>query len=221
MADNIDKALNGLDLKTDSLPNDWLITLINPKTGAPAQNMTVARFIELFTNKQPIVSENNNGLFSSTLFRRFSGMAYYIPQGDANTILNNLVLLGGVNRPSDDDFHYIIQIFYSGISSTSNRVQIALGYKTGLIHTRVYINNTFSDWKRFTAAIPSNYSLIPNDLTETIVEEVPVSADTPMTLEETGQPVPVTQTIERYEYSIPKMAEAILELQKQVVGMKA
>lgn len=216
-----DIELNKLGVKSDSLPNDWLITLVNPTTGKSAENMTVARFIELFTNKQPIVSENNNGLFSSTLFRIFSGVAYYIPQGDANTILNNLVLLGGVNRPSGDDFHYIIQIFYSGISSTSNRVQIALGYKTGLIHTRVYVNNTFSDWKSFTAAIPSNYSLIPNDLTETIVEEVPVSADTPMTLEETGQPVPVTQTIERYEYSIPKMAEAILELQKQVVGMKA
>ncbi len=31
MADNIDKELNGLELKTDSLPSDWLITLVNPK----------------------------------------------------------------------------------------------------------------------------------------------------------------------------------------------
>lgn len=50
MADNIDKALNGLDLKTDSLPNNWMITLVNPKDGEPAQNMTVARFIELLTS---------------------------------------------------------------------------------------------------------------------------------------------------------------------------
>lgn len=50
MADNIDKALNGLGLKTDSLPNDWMITLVNPKDGGPAQNMTVARFIELLTS---------------------------------------------------------------------------------------------------------------------------------------------------------------------------
>lgn len=48
MADNIDKALNELDLKTDSLPSDWLITLVNPKEGIPAQNMTIARFTELF-----------------------------------------------------------------------------------------------------------------------------------------------------------------------------
>lgn len=48
MADNIDKALNGLELKTDSLPSDWLITLVNPKEGIPAQNMTIARFTELF-----------------------------------------------------------------------------------------------------------------------------------------------------------------------------
>lgn len=51
MADNIDKALNGLDLKTDSLPSDWMITLVNPATGEPAENMTVARFSELLANK--------------------------------------------------------------------------------------------------------------------------------------------------------------------------
>lgn len=58
MADNIDKALNGLDLKTDSLPSDWMITLVNPKEGIPAQNMTIARFTELvrmiyFTKANP------------------------------------------------------------------------------------------------------------------------------------------------------------------------
>ena len=51
MADNIDKALNGLDLKTDSLPNDWMVTIVNPKSGEPAENMTVARFSELLAGK--------------------------------------------------------------------------------------------------------------------------------------------------------------------------
>ena len=64
MADNIDKALNGLGLKTDSLPNDWMITLVNPKNGEPAQNMTVARFIELLTDKMPVVTQNNKGVMA-------------------------------------------------------------------------------------------------------------------------------------------------------------
>ncbi|WP_287624438.1 MULTISPECIES: hypothetical protein [Parabacteroides] len=51
MADNIDKALNGLGLKTDSLPNDWMVTIVNPKSGEPAENMTVARFSELLAGK--------------------------------------------------------------------------------------------------------------------------------------------------------------------------
>ncbi|WP_348726361.1 hypothetical protein [Parabacteroides goldsteinii] len=51
MADNIDKALNGLGLKTDSLPNDWMVTIVNPKSGEPAENMTVAKFSELLAGK--------------------------------------------------------------------------------------------------------------------------------------------------------------------------
>lgn len=221
MADNIDKALNGLGLKTDSLPSDWMITLVNPKTGVPAENMTVARFVELFTSKQPLVTENSNGLFSSILFKQFSGIVPYNPKDNANTTLANFALLGGDNFPSDDEFHYFIQMFYSRISSEANRIQIVYGYKTGIIHTRTCINKTFSAWNRFASSIPSNYSLTPNALTETVVEEVPVSADTPMTLEEIGQPVSTMRTVEHYEYSIQKMAEAILELQKLVAELKA
>lgn len=65
------------------------------------------------------------------------------------------------------------------------------------------------------------FSLTPNDLTETIIEEVPVSADIPMTLQENGLPTPTMQTVEHYEYNIQKMGEAILELQKQVANLKA
>lgn len=63
MANEID--LNELENKTDSLPNDWKVMLIDPTTGLPARNMTVARFIELFTPKQPEVTESSNGLMSS------------------------------------------------------------------------------------------------------------------------------------------------------------
>lgn len=221
MADNIDKALNGLDLKTDSLPSDWLITLVNPKEGIPAQNMTIARFIELLTVKQPVVTENSNGLFSSNLFKQFLGKVPYNPADDANTTLANFALLGGKNFPNDDEFHYFIQMFYNNISSEANRIQIVYGYKTGIIHTRTCMNKTFSAWNRFASSSISNYSLTPNALTETVVEEVPVSADTPMTLQEDGQSAPIIRTVEHYEYSIQKMAEAILELQKLVAELKA
>ena len=42
-----DQALNGLKIKSDTLPGDWMVTLVNPKNGEPGENMTIARFIEL------------------------------------------------------------------------------------------------------------------------------------------------------------------------------
>lgn len=59
-----DVSLNGLKVKTDSLPNDWYVSLINPQSGEPAEIMTVARFVELFTSKQPEVTELSKGLMS-------------------------------------------------------------------------------------------------------------------------------------------------------------
>ena len=60
-----DVSLNGLKVKTDSLPNDWYVSLINPKSGEPAEIMTVAKFVELFTAKQPEATESSKGLMSS------------------------------------------------------------------------------------------------------------------------------------------------------------
>lgn len=63
MADiSSDQALNELNIKTDSLPDNWLVSLINPVTGVPAENMTIARFIELLTSKQPIATNEVKGL---------------------------------------------------------------------------------------------------------------------------------------------------------------
>ncbi len=214
------QALNGLKIKTDALPNDWMVTLVNPKNGEPGENMKIARFIELLTGKQPVVTENSNGLFSSDLFKQFRGKVPYNPADDANTTLANFALLGGENFPKDDEFHYFIQMFYGNISSEANRIQIVYGYKTGLIHTRTCINKTFSVWNRFASSPISNYSLTPNALTQTVVEEVPVSANTPMTLQEDGLPVPTMRTVERYEYSIPKMAEMILSLREELDELK-
>ena len=59
-----DVSLNGLKVKTDSLPNDWYVSLINPKDEEPAEIMTVAKFVELVTPKQPEVTESLKGLMS-------------------------------------------------------------------------------------------------------------------------------------------------------------
>ena len=61
-----DQALNGLKIKSDSLPNDWYVTLVNPKTGEPGENMSIARFVELFTQKQPEATESSKGLISAS-----------------------------------------------------------------------------------------------------------------------------------------------------------
>ena len=59
-----DVSLNGLKVKTDSLSNDWYVSLINPQSGEPAEIMTVAKFVELVTPKQPEVTESSKGLMS-------------------------------------------------------------------------------------------------------------------------------------------------------------
>lgn len=59
-----DVSLNGLKVKTDSLPNDWYVSLINPQSGESAEIMTVAKFVELVTPKQPEVTESSKGLMS-------------------------------------------------------------------------------------------------------------------------------------------------------------
>lgn len=62
-----DQALNGLKIKSDALPGDWMVTLVNPKNGEPGENMTVARFVELLTSKIPNATEDANGLMSKNL----------------------------------------------------------------------------------------------------------------------------------------------------------
>lgn len=225
MADNIDKALNGLDLKTDSLPSDWLITLVNPATGEPAENMTVAKFIELLTEKMPIATANSKGVLSTTLFDRIPkydfiedivylnkslGISFNDVALKGDTILNNM--------------SYGVALCFTG---NHYKLNIVFDLFSGDIFYKTFneTGNATSNWRTITAnTLPWTkmaLSTSPNALTETVIEEVPVSADTPMTLQEDGQSTPTMQTVEHYEYSIQKMAEAILELQKQVAELKA
>lgn len=73
MANEIE--LNGL-ADTNNLPDDWKISLINPVTSQPAQNIMVARFIELLTSKMPVTTDSSKGLFSSKNFQRLSSLKY-------------------------------------------------------------------------------------------------------------------------------------------------
>lgn len=57
-----DQALNGLKVKTDSLPDDWYVILVNPKNGEPGENMSIARFLELLKIKIGVASMDKAGL---------------------------------------------------------------------------------------------------------------------------------------------------------------
>lgn len=214
--------LNDLAIKTDSLPDSWKMLLIDPTTGLPAKNMTVARFIELFSNKLPEATHLSKGLLGGKVLKKLDGLTTYLTDIDANTLISNIALVSGTNLPTGSKgFWYIIQLFYQGISVSANRLQIAISYSSGSLYTRTSFNGVFTEWNKFQYSRESTtYSIKANALTNTIVEEVPVSADTPMTLQEDGQAAPTMQTVERYEYSIPKMAEMILSLRKEIDELK-
>lgn len=262
-----DQALNELKIKTDSLPNDWLVSLINPKSGDSAENMTIARFIELLTGEMPVATSESNGLLNARDKSLIDGrLVTVIPSLDGNSWVKVLSVpkdkegffsaLTSGNRyidmnPISELFNFQI---YGGVYTIKtsilslgatfdsrwrytdngstidiyliagvwlNNPMIVLVNDFGLVNEAVLIpSNSKKPVITSFASSVSTLATSPNALTETVVEEVPVSADTPMTLEETGQPVPTTQTVERYEYSVPKMAEAILALQKEIAELK-
>lgn len=258
MANEIE--LNGL-ADINSLPDDWKISLINPGTLQPAQNITVARFIELLTEKMPVTTDSSNGLFSSKNFQQLSSLKYEVETPyDSNYILlmrtanyhysqgcaliwaGNLSssLIGPVcavlkkesipvltsldgNIGLTRGYYYrvyndMLELYVKSLNDVSISVT-PLGNDVMFTYPMT-VSNDPGGLIELTVQSSKSISAASNALTETIVEEVPVSADTPMTLEETGQLVPTTQTVERYEYSVPKMAEAILALQKEIAELK-
>lgn len=217
MADNIDKALNGLDLKTDSLPNDWMVTIVNPKSGEPAENMTIARFIELL----PFLLKSGGTLNGNFL----SLNGYLAIDGKYGAIILYNRTSGGhfsglhFRNVSGTYDEFQIGRYTSEVGSV-NRMHIGWGDEPWSSASSLAISKD-GIWYKGQSLLTSARSVNSNALTETVVEEVPVSANTPMKLQEDGQPTPTMQTVEHYEYSIQKMAEAILELQKQVAELKA
>jgi len=261
-----DQALNGLKIKSDTLPDDWYVTLVNPKSGEPGENMTIARFCELLTDKMPVATNKNKGLLSSGSKVLIDNRLVSInPAGNVNKWNKVLsvpknnegffsALISGNKyanmNPISEFFNfqisdgvYIIKtsILSSGsgdsrwrYTDNGSTIDIYIINNLSYYDYMIVLNNDFSlvnevcdipsDSKRplitnFESSV-NTLAASPNALTETIVEEVPVSADTPMTLEETGQPVPTMRTVERYEYSIQKMAEMILSLRKELDELK-
>ena len=231
MADiSSDQALNELKIKTDALPNDWYVTLVNPKNGEPGENMSIAKFTELFLNNNKIWTENNDGPNSNLdagLFASKNANGYISFNGSSvnlDTInTNSFTFYNGntiVGKPSG--YGVVLTITNSDKAGTPGTVgvwinQLAFG-TDGTVYFRQRIDA--SEWKNWKSLGSTAYSLSSNALTKTVVEEVPVSADTPMTLQEDGQPVPTMRTVERYEYSIQKMAEMILFLREELDELK-
>ncbi|MCM0721615.1 hypothetical protein NBH15_25515 [Parabacteroides sp. W1-Q-101] len=284
MADiSSDQALNGLKIKTDALPNDWYVTLVNPQNGEPGENMSIARFVELFTSKQPEVTESSKGLMSSLGLKSnpsnarvnrkildvelIAKKAFRVRKKSGDVNFNIKILGGWTYGNAYGVIEKVISYYLNGnmagtkvykcSNNTCGIFYISDPYKDG-DYICVDIVNKYTEQSSVFAVILESYYTLdsfeftnnqtprsedltknnrdetefalktsantlassPNALTETVVEEVPVSADTPMTLQEDGQPVPMTQTVERYEYSVPKMAEAILALQKEIAELK-
>lgn len=222
MADiSSDQALNGLKIKTDALPNDWYVTLVNPKSGEPGENMTIARFIELL----PFLLKSGGELTGNVRVSPTLEIKGKLSPLQFNNNINNSAG-GSYSAIQWSDFDRSSLLFSAGLFTNSDgekfkdvRYCIGWGISPWNLSDCLAISKD-GVWFKGQSLLTSASSAKANALTETVIKEVPVSANTPMTLEETGKPVPTTQTVERYEYSIPKMAEAILALQKEIAELK-
>lgn len=214
-----DVSLNGLKVKTDSLPNDWYVSLINPKDGEPAEIMTVAKLVELFTSKQPVATVNSRGIMAANVY------AVAFKPVSLPTINDNII--GDISDVPTSYGWYNNMYSDTNINAPRKSAGLFIRFSNNIIKVTFYvtINNEIYikiDDSQCIKIYPSNgaSAISSNALTETVVEEVPVSANTPMTLQEDGQPVPTMRTVERYEYSIQKMAEMILSLRKELDELK-
>lgn len=179
-----DVSLNGLKVKTDSLPNDWLISLINPKNGEAAEIMTVARFTELFLNNNKIWTANNDGVGSGLDANLLNGknenkFAQYGPY-----TTNNVDLMGGnisgfqtVNVVEGSNLPYNESgcLFFGG-SLNGRAMQIFGSY----IRNKWYVrgsgdsqSNKHTSWREivFKDELPDLVANTANALTDTISED--------------------------------------------------
>lgn len=217
-----DIELNKLGIKSDSLPNDWYVSLISPKAGQPAEIMTVARFKELL----PFLLESGGTLTGNVklgnaerveLLGNISVIQFVHPRGKGQ-------FFNSISWVDAEREHRLLAIGVLTVSDgedyTSKSFRIGWG-DTPWDTANSFVVDENGVWYKGKSLLTSTNAVSANALTETIVEEVPILANTARTLQEDGPQSPTMQTVEHYEYSIPKMAEAILELRKELDELKA
>lgn len=136
-----EQELNKLSIKSDSLPDSWLVTLVNPVTGAVAENMTVGKFVELLTAKLPLATSQSKGLLDSFQFNNMMSMKNSDIPLDANDILNTSYFINTLaNLPNWGDHknfphgygifitygngYFIVQISYSSSGEAKRRIRV-------------------------------------------------------------------------------------------------
>lgn len=213
-----DQALNELKVKTDALPNDWYVTLVNPKSGEPGENMSIARFIELL----PFLLRDGGELTGTVKASDLDIKGKLSPL----QFNNKTYVTGSFSGVVWSSFNRKEALFSAGLFTDSDgekfvdtRYCIGWGKEPWLMTNSLAVNEK-GIWYKGQSLLTSARSANSNALTETVVEEAPVSADTPMTLQVDGQPVQQMRTVERYEYSIQKMAEMILSLREELDELK-
>ena len=243
-----DVSLNGLKVKTDSLPNDWYVSLINPKDGEPAEIMTVAKFAELFLNNNKIWTENNDGpnskldagLFASkdaNGYISFNGSSVNLDTINTNsfTVYNGNTIVG---KPSG--YGVVLTITNSDKAGTPGTVgvwinQLAFG-TDGTVYFRQRIDaSEWKNWKSLGSAVySSSYNALtdiqPSPVLESRQVAANLSANTSISnlssdlsgQEESDGSTPVKSELseEQYVWSIDKIGKAVLELQAENKRLK-
>lgn len=162
-----DVSLNGLKVKTDSLPNDWYVSLINPKSQEPAEIMTIAQFIELLIDKAKIWTQNNDGvIFTNRGSITESELDTFVSR-DSGAIE---VRLAGSQA---------LMLNFNHITGSASGMQFYGRYSGSSLFYRTCIdNNRYSSWKSIMMAD----TVSANALTDTIpTSPVPESRQVPPT----------------------------------------
>lgn len=229
-----DVSLNGLKVKTDSLPNDWYVSLINPKDGEPAEIMTVAKLVELFTGKQPEATDTSNGLMSVDAYKSLLKYKGVWTKDNVDSLTTNGTWINtGGNNISETMVWGILCVFNAGsyiaqMSVRGSEVRVRFSANNG---------NTWNDPIILNNSVA--YTATANSLTE-VISASPVlesrqvrgdlSANTSisnLSSDLSGQeesdgstPVKTEPSGEQYVWSIDKIGKAVLELQEENKRLK-
>lgn len=220
MANEID--LNDLTIKTDSLPDDWKMMLIDPAAGVPAKNMTVARFIELLIDKSKIWTQNND----DAIFANRPS----ILESELDTFAS---LKSGAIQVRLAGSQALMLNFNLKYGSTSG-MQFYGTYTGDVLRYRTCIdNNRYSSWKNIMIADSASANALTNTIISSPVLEsrqvrgnLPANTSISNYSDQSAQSVqdgsiPVkSEPQEQYVWSIDKIGRAVLELQEENKRLK-